>query len=114
MPSPRSMLRQMLLVPMLLAATACVSSPPIYAARTPCGELIPTEWSNGVGHATPPAEVVDPLAQLKEWIKFGTAEAGQVEKADARYRDSHGIRDRCEARDKEAVQRSRPKFLGLF
>ena len=54
------------------------------------------------------------LALLKAWQIFGTAEAAQVEKADGRYRDAVGIVDRCTARDAQAVQRSKPKLLGIF
>lgn len=111
---------------MLLAATACAPSPVIFAANSPCTELLPDEWEKGVGHAPPPKEVPPAkdgslgaqldhaLAVGKEWIKFGTAEAAQVEKADGRYRDGVGIVRRCEARDAKAVAKSRPRFLGLF
>lgn len=99
---------------MLLAASGCVSSPPIFAASSACSTLLPTSWAEGVGHAPPPAPSADPLEQLKEWIRFATAEAAQVEKADGRYKDALELQQRCEARDAEAVERSRPRFLGVF
>lgn len=114
MRNPMLRLLPMLPALMLPAVAGCVSSPPIYAANTPCSSLVPADWRKGVGHAPAPAEATDPLAQLKAWIGFGTAEAGQVEKADGRTADTIGIVERCEARDREAVQRARPKFLGLF
>jgi hypothetical protein len=55
------------------------------------------------------------LDQLKAWIGFGTAEAGNVEIANGRTADALGIVERCEARDAAAVQKvARRKFLGLF
>jgi hypothetical protein len=99
---------------MLPAVAGCVASPPIYAANTPCSSLVPADWRGGVPHAPAPAEATDPLDQLKAWIGFGTAEAGQVEKANGRTADTIGIIERCESRDREAVQRAKPKFLGLF
>lgn len=107
-------LRQTLPALMLLAAAGCVGSPVIYAASTPCSSLVPADWRKGVEHAPAPAESPDTLGQLKAWIGFGTAEAGQVEKANGRTADTIGIVERCEARDAQAVQKSKPKFLGIF
>ncbi len=114
MPNRKSMQRLTLLVPMLLGVTACVGSPAIFAASSACSTLLPDAWDEGVGHAPPPVQSADPLVQLKEWIKFATAEAAQVEKADGRYRDGKQIVSRCEERDAKAVKASRSKFLGLF
>lgn len=94
-----------------LPLAGCIGSPPIFAANSPCSALLPSSWAAGVGHAPPPAQSADPLVQLKEWIRFGTAEAAQVEKADSRYSDAVGIVSRCEARDAEATDRSRGGFL---
>lgn len=49
-----------------------------------------------------------------DWIAFGDAQTGQLDKANDRYRSGVGIIERCELRDREAVKRSRPKFLGVF
>ncbi len=56
-----------------------------------------------------------------EWIAFGDQQTGQLDKSNDRYRAAHGapggdggIVGRCEARDREAVRKSRPKFLGIF
>jgi len=51
---------------------------------------------------------------IGDWIAFGDAQTGQLDKANDRYRSGVGIIERCEARDREAVKRSRPKFLGVF
>ena len=114
MPKPKLMRPPMLLVPMLLAVTGCVTSPPIFAPTSRCSELVPAEWREGVGHAPAPAQLIDALAQLKAWIGFGTAEAAKVEAANGRTRDTLGIIERCEKRDATAIKASRPKFLGLL
>jgi hypothetical protein len=49
-----------------------------------------------------------------DWIAFADAQTGQLDKSNDRYRASVGIVERCEERDREAVERSRPKFLGIF
>jgi len=49
-----------------------------------------------------------------EWIAFADAQTGQLDKANDRYTAAAGIIERCEARDREAVKRNRPRFLGIF
>jgi hypothetical protein len=49
----------------------------------------------------------DPLSLLKSWIGFGLAEAGKVEIANGRTRDTLTIISRCEARNAAAVKKSR-------
>lgn len=49
-----------------------------------------------------------------DWIAFGDAQTAQLDKANDRTVTSIGIIERCETRDREAVQRAKPKFLGLF
>jgi hypothetical protein len=49
-----------------------------------------------------------------EWIAFADAQTGQLDKANARYAEAVGIIERCEARDRQAVKKSRRKFLGIF
>jgi hypothetical protein len=68
-----------------------------------------------VAHAPPPARESDPLAQLKAWIGFATAEAANVERANGRTKDALGIVQRCEQRDAQAVKAAtRHRVLGLF
>lgn len=54
------------------------------------------------------------LEQLKNWTVFGLAEAGVVEQANGRTKDTIGITRRCEERNEKAVKRAKPKFLGVF
>lgn len=49
-----------------------------------------------------------------DWIAFADAQTGRLDVANGRTADTLGIIERCEARDREAVERSRPKFLGIF
>jgi len=98
---------------MLLAVTGCVTLP-VYAPKNSCTALLPSEWEAGVGHAPAPAARNTDLDRLREWTRFGTAEAAQVEKADGRYAAAVGIVRRCEERDREAIEDSHPKFLGVF
>lgn len=51
---------------------------------------------------------------MGDWIAFADAQTGQLDKSNDRYRAAVGIVERCEARDRDAVKRSRAKFLGLF
>lgn len=49
-----------------------------------------------------------------DWIAFADAQTGRLDIANGRTVDAIGIIERCEARDKEAIKRSRSKFLGVF
>lgn len=115
-----------LLLPMPLLVTACVGSPPLVADKAPCSDLIPGSWREPVPHAPDPRTVLAPAdgspgAQLahavevgKAWMEYGLGEAGQLEKANGRAADAIDIVERCEKRDRAAVQQSKPKFLGIF
>lgn len=49
-----------------------------------------------------------------DWIAFADAQTAQLDKANDRTTTSIGIVERCEKRDREAVQKSKPRFLGIF
>lgn len=50
-----------------------------------------------------------------DWIAFGDAQTGQLDKANERTTSAIGIVERCEARDREAIGKAkRRKVLGLF
>jgi hypothetical protein len=92
-----------------VALTACVSAGPIVAAPSSCSTLIPASWREGVeGAPLPDGDTVG------DWIAFSDAQTGRLDVANGRTADSLAIIERCEARDARAVDRSRPKFLGLF
>ena len=86
----------------------------VLAAKSDCSQLIPQGWRDGVANATAPAREADELEQLKEWINFGLAQTGQLEIANSRTADAIGIIERCEARDRRAIEDASPKFLGIF
>ncbi|MEQ5789094.1 hypothetical protein J3454_14450 [Erythrobacter sp. NFXS35] len=79
------------------------------SAQSACSTLLPTEWRAGVPGADLPQG-----DSVGEWVAFGDAQTGQLDKSNDRYRAAVGIVERCETRDREAVKRSRPKFLGIF
>jgi hypothetical protein len=94
---------------MTLVCEACVSGGPIVASPSACSTLIPDSWRLGVeGAALPGGDTVG------DWIAFADAQTGKLDMANGRTTDSIDIIERCEARDREAVKRSRPKFLGVF
>lgn len=78
-------------------------------AQSACSTLLPSEWRAGVPGADLPAGDT-----VGDWIAFGDAQTGQLDKANDRTRAAIGIVERCEERDRAAVQRARPRFLGLF
>lgn len=110
-----SAMRKLALMPMLLLAAACVSSPPIYASATPCIELVPPEWRDGV-HPAKPAPVAADASDLeiaKVWQQFGIDQTVKLVTANERIAATFGIVERCAARDAKAVNKSR-LFLGIF
>lgn len=56
----------------------------------------------------------DELERLKAWINFGIAQTGQLTIANSRTSDAIGIIERCEERDRQAIEDAKPKFLGIF
>lgn len=108
-PSP-ALLRLSILLPMLLACTACVGAPPIFTTAAACSSLLPDSWREGVPAAPLPAGET-----VGDWIAFGDAQTGQLDKANGRTLDAIGIVGRCEARDRDAVAKAkRRKLLGIF
>ena len=92
-----------------LACAACVGAPPIVTAKSACSSLLPTDWEKGVeGALIPDGETV------ADWVAFADAQTGQLDKANDRYRAATGIVRRCEVRDREAIERSRARILGIF
>lgn len=106
---PKALIKTSIPVLLALAAGACVGAPPIVTSQSACSSLLPNEWRGGVeGAALPSQDTVG------EWIAFGDAQTGQLDKSNDRYRAAVGIVERCEARDREAIEAAKPKFLGLF
>jgi len=51
---------------------------------------------------------------VADWVAFGDAQTGQLDKANGRTTDALAIIGRCEARDLAAVKKARAKVLGIF
>lgn len=79
------------------------------SAPSACSTLLPPEWREGVeGAPLPDGDTVG------DWIAFADAQTGQLDKSNDRYSAAVGIVERCEERDRQAVKKSRSKFLGIF
>lgn len=100
---------KLLVVGLTLALGGCMGSPPIIASPSSCSTLIPDSWRQPV----PGADLPDGNT-VGDWVAFGDAQTGQLDKANGRTTDSLAIIGRCEERDKAAVERAKPKLLGLF
>jgi hypothetical protein len=92
-----------------MTLAACVTSGPILATPGACSTLIPDSWRAGVEGADLPEGTT-----VGDWIAFSDAQTGKLDVANGRTADSLAIIERCEARDRLAVKRSRPKFLGIL
>lgn len=92
-----------------LSLAGCISAGPIVATPSACSSLVPESWASGVAGAHLPDG-----STVGDWIAFGDAQTGRLDVANGRQADTVGIISRCESRDREAVKRSRPRFLGLF
>ena len=106
---PKGLMTGSILASTMLVLTGCVSAPPIVTPSSACSALIPDAWREGVEGAPLP-----PTMTVGDWIVFGDAQTGQLEKANGRTQDTIEIISRCEERDRKAVQRSRPKLFGLI
>lgn len=49
-----------------------------------------------------------------DWISFGDQQTAQLDKANGRLSDTLHIFGECERRAAKAVEKSRPRFLGIF
>jgi hypothetical protein len=103
-------MRLSLLLPLTLALPACVGTPPIVASPNACSTIIPDNWRDPI----PGADLPETAATVSDWIQFGQAQTGQLDKANGRTTDALAIISRCEARDTAAIKKARPKVLGIF
>jgi hypothetical protein len=88
----------------------------VRGSRSPCTELVPASWFDGVPGAPVPEARTDndAIAALKEWVGFGVAESGQREKANDHYREAMGIVTRCTARDVAADKATAKRWWQLW
>jgi hypothetical protein len=98
-----------LLTATALAVSGCVTAGPILAEAGNCSGYIPQAWREPV----PGAELPEGNT-VGDWISFADREAAQLDKANGRMADTLRIVGECEKRAARAVERSRPKVLGVF
>ena len=111
MPSGLHLARTRLLIPLcaMLPLSACAGAPPIITTPNACSTLIPDSWREPVAGADLPEGNT-----VADWVAFGDAQTGQLDKANGRTTDALAIIGRCEARDLAAVKNARPRILGIF
>ena len=106
MPSspPRALLPLWILLSAAPAAalSACAGPPAVYLNASPCSQLVPEGWREGVESAPLPAHDT-----VGEWVAFGDAQTAQLDKANGRTADALSIVEKCEARDRSAEEKAR-------
>ena len=77
------------------------------AAPSACSSLLPDEWREPVpGAPLPDGETAG------DWIAFADAQTGQLDKANDRLTSGLSIIQRCEERDRKAIEGAkRRRFL---
>lgn len=101
------------LVLMMLALTGCVTTS-VYAPKSKCSQLVEQVYNEPVPDAPAPVLGEDDLATLKNWINFGVAQTAGKRTEFERAQAARDITRRCEERDAQAIEKSKPKFLGIF
>lgn len=103
---PMALLRLSIMSSTALCATACVRGGPILSGQLNCGALIPAEWRKPI----PGAELPPLDADVGAIGKFADAQTGQLDKANDRDAAKDHIRDTCEAMQRAAIEKSRPRW----
>lgn len=98
---------------MTLALAGCARTL-VYAPKSSCSALLDGTWEAPVPDAPAPREGATPLDTLKSWIGFAGAQTAGKRTEYERAQAARTIIKRCEARDREAINRARPKVLGVF
>ena len=77
----------------LLAAglSACASLSGVSPSASNCSGLVPSEWRSGVPSADLPAGQT-----VGDWVAFGDAQTGQLDKANDRTKSTLSIVEKCE------------------
>jgi hypothetical protein len=71
------------------------------AAPSACSSLVPASHRKPVPGAEPPFASLE----VGDWIKFGDAQTGQLDKANGRHADDLEVIANCERRDAATVAR---------
>lgn len=121
-------MRRILIAAACLMLAGCMAGPTIVASASDCPALVPPDWAKGIAMANLPAAAAAELDasaswearyhaavdEQKKWENFAIDTANRLDQANGRYTDAMGIIGRCEARNDKAVQKAKPKVLGLF
>lgn len=102
----RALLWRCLLPLIVLAALLSACAPPIAAIPAACASLLPDAWRQPVPGAPLPEG-----SSVADWVSFADQQTGQLDKANERTLAAIGIVERCEARDRAAVQAARRRVL---
>lgn len=102
-------MRTIISLTLALTLAGCVSAGPIVAEAGHCSAYVPRSWLAGVAGADLPQGNV-----IADWIAFADAQTGRLDDANGRLADAMHIIGECERRAAQAVERSRPKVLGIF
>lgn len=90
-----------------LTAALCGCQTIVITPPADCMAFVPDSWKLAVPGAQLPNDDT-----VQEWMKFGTAQSGQLSKANGRSADIIHIVTICEKRANDA--RPRRKVLGIF
>ncbi len=98
---------------MLLALAGCATTS-VFAPKSSCSDLLDGTWETPVPDAAAPREGETVLDTLKSWIGFAGAQTAGKRTEFERAQAARAIIRRCEERDRAAIERAKPKFLGIF
>lgn len=115
LPQGHPLLLTLFLMGLVGGLSACTPQPPIYLNASGCSTLVPREWYavNGVGaNGGVPSAPLPAHDTIGDWVAFGNAQTGQLDKANDRTRSAVSIIQTCEARDAAAQARiAHPSIL---
>ncbi len=95
-------------ISLALLLTGC-AGPTVLSTPNSCANLLPAEWKQGViGAELPTGDTVG------DWVAFADAQTGKLDMANGRTRDAIGIVERCEERDRKAVERATRRWWQIF
>lgn len=98
---------------MMLALAGCATTS-VFASKTSCSQLLDGTWESPVPDAAAPRQGATDLDTLKSWIGFAGAQTAAKRTEFERAQSARAIIRRCEDRDRAAIDRAKPKFLGIF
>lgn len=98
---------------MTLALTGCVR-PLVFAESADCSGLIDGLWEEPVADAPAPQRGKDDKETLANWIGFAGAQTAGKRTEFERAQNARAIIARCEERQRAAIEKSKPKFLGIL